>query len=329
LTSSKLESLTILSWLSERQSSEVILERILPFFLHHLAAGSPPAVRHAAIDALVGAVGHVKYVPRAEVNTFPEYILPALLPLCNDPSVRVRAALARRLAEIAELAVHFLDLVALGGGGSGSSGEESVAMTTTPLSPLPAASDICSYDTEVTALHDMLSQAVTLLLEDLVNSVKQILVHYGAARLAVFFGRQRANDVLLSHMITFLNDKTDAQLRYTFFDNIAGVAAFVGWQCSPILKPLLQQGLADSEEFVVARAINSIAALARQGLLEKVAMFELLRDTLPFLLHPNLWIRQAAVGLVEAMGARLDTVDIQVTNIHFSVFIVNLSAQVH
>ena len=159
----------------------------------------------------------------------------------------------------------------------------------------------------------MLSQAVTLLLEDPVNAVKQVLVHYGAARLAVFFGRQRANDVLLSHMITFLNDKTDSQLRYAFYDNIAGVAALVGWQCSPILKPLLQQGLADCEEFVVARAINAIATLARQGLLEKVAMFELLRDTLPFLVHPNLWIRQAAVGLIESMAARLDTVDVQVS----------------
>jgi phosphoinositide-3-kinase regulatory subunit 4 len=138
--------------------------------------------------------------------------------------VRVRAALGRRLADISELAVRFLDLVALGGEAGGS-----------------GAADICSYDTEVAALHHILSQAVTLLLEDPVNSVKQVLVHYGAARLAVFFGRQRANDVLLSHMITFLNDKEDSQLRYCFFDNIAGVAAFVGWQCSAILKPLLQQ----------------------------------------------------------------------------------------
>jgi phosphoinositide-3-kinase regulatory subunit 4 len=205
----------------------------------------------------------------------------------------VRAALARRLADIGELAVHFLDLVALGSGEG-------------------AGADICSYDTEVAALHDILSQAVTLLLEDPVNSVKQVLVHYGAARLAVFFGRQRANDVLLSHMITFLNDKEDSQLRYCFFDNIAGVAAFVGWQCSAILKPLLQQGLADPEEFVVARAINAIASLTRQGLLEKVGMFDMLRDSLPFLMHPNLWIRQATVGLVEAMASRLDTVDIQV-----------------
>ena len=32
--------------------------------------------------------------------------------------------------------------------------------------------------------------------------------------------------------------------RYCFFENIASVAAFVGWHCSTILKPLLQQGRA-------------------------------------------------------------------------------------
>jgi hypothetical protein len=42
-------------------------------------------------------------------------------------------------------------------------------------------------------------------------------------------------------MITFLNDKEDSQLRISFYENIVGVAAFVGHECSPILLPLLQQ----------------------------------------------------------------------------------------
>jgi len=50
-----------------------------------------------------------------------------------------------------------------------------------------------------------------------------------------------ANDIILSHMITFLNDKHDSQLRISFYENIVGVAAFVGHECSPILLPLLQQ----------------------------------------------------------------------------------------
>ena len=35
--------------------------------------------------------------------------------------------------------------------------------------------------------------------------------------------------------------QNDWQLRGTFFDCIVGVAAYVGWQSSIILKPLLQQ----------------------------------------------------------------------------------------
>lgn len=49
--------------------------------------------------------------------------------------------------------------------------------------------------------------------------------------ICVFFGRQKANDILLSHMITFLNDKQDWQLRGAFFNSIVGIAAYV-WLCS-------------------------------------------------------------------------------------------------
>ena len=35
--------------------------------------------------------------------------------------------------------------------------------------------------------------------------------------------------------------QNDWQLRGSFFDCIVGVAAYVGWQSSIILKPLLQQ----------------------------------------------------------------------------------------
>ena len=90
------------------------------------------------------------------------------------------------------------------------------------------------------------------------------------------------------------------------------MASFVGWHCSSTLKPLLEQGLADTEEMVVCRTITAIADLVSLGLLEKVSIFEMLKMTSPFLLHPNLWIRQATVGLVVAVAGKLDNVDIQV-----------------
>ena len=169
-----------------------------------------------------------------------------------------------------------------------------------------------SYDTELTALHDSISHGVSVLLADSANSVKQSLMEHSVTKLAVFFGKQKANDVILSHMITFLNDKEDPQLRLSFYENIIGVAAFVGWQCSPILLPLLLQGLSDPEEFVISRCINTMASLTSLQLLQKVALYELLKETTPYLLHPNLWIRQAT-GKVQ-LKKNLDFVFI------FSVF---------
>jgi len=296
LTDSKLQALAVLVFLGSHQSSDIILDRILPFVIHFLKS-RVAVVRVAAIHSVVSILQHVTTVPPSDANTFPEYVLPLLLPLCQDPATAVRAALAQQLATIAELAVKFLDLVTLGGPGA-TSAESS--------GPVP------SYDTEVAALHELVGQAVTLLLEDQSNCVKQMVVHHGATRLAVFFGRQRANDVLLSHMITFLNDKEDSELRHCFYDNIAGVAAYVGWQCSPILKPLLQQGLADAEELVVARALSAMSGLTQQGLLERVALYEMLREAVPYLMHPNLWVRQAAAGMVAAAAERMDTVDVRV-----------------
>lgn len=120
-----------------------------------------------------------------------------------------------------------------------------------------------AFETELATLHEMVQQSVSALLTDSHNIVKQTLVNSKIVELCEFFGTQRgsffwpvnlvqciksyllfffqANDVILSHMVTFLNDKSDTNLRASFFDNFVNVAAFVGQQCSPILSPLLQQ----------------------------------------------------------------------------------------
>ena len=95
---------------------------------------------------------------------------------------------------------------------------------------------------------------------------------------------RKANDVLLSHMITFLNDKNDWHLRGAFFDSIVGVAAYVGWQSSSILKPLLQQGLSDAEESVIVKALNALTCMCQLGLLQKPHVYEFASDIGKFLL---------------------------------------------
>ncbi|KAK7880406.1 hypothetical protein WMY93_032961, partial [Mugilogobius chulae] len=186
-----------------------------------------------------------------------------------------------------------------------------------------------NYDSELQALHEMVQQKVVTLLSDPENMVKHSLMDTGITRLCVFFGRQKANDVLLSHMITFLNDKTDWHLRGAFFDSIVGVAAYVGWQSSSILKPLLQQGLSDTEEFVIYKALEALTCMCDLGLLQKAHINEFVSDIAPFLCHPNLWIRYGAVGFITVVAKHLNVADVYCKLMpHLSAFLTQPIIQV-
>lgn len=124
----------------------------------------------------------------------------------------------------------------------------------------------------------------------------------------------------------------------------AGVAAYVGWQSSSILKPLLQQGLSDTEEFVIYKALNALTCMCQLGLLQKPHLYEFVGDIgkrvsgavslqrlsrvlavdvmslnpvcllspaiAPFLCHPNLWIRYGAVGFITVVAQHLNVADV-------------------
>ena len=70
------------------------------------------------------------------------------------------------------------------------------------------------------------------------------------------------NSVLNSYSV----QQNDFQLRASFFENIIVIASYLGSQCSPILQPLLQQGLSDAEEIIIYKTIISLSSLIEQGL---------------------------------------------------------------
>jgi phosphoinositide-3-kinase regulatory subunit 4 len=285
---SKINFLEVLHKLAQYTSSETILDRILPHILH-LAQDISANVRVAALDTLTSCLCLVTTLPRSDANIFPEYVLPTIASLATDQSTAVRVAYAHNIATLAETAVRYLEQSQL------SSAE----------GPVP------NYETELHDLHEMLSSTVMSLLTDGQSIVKQTLMESGITKLCVFFGSQKANDIILSHIITFLNDKEDKNLRGTFFDCIVGIAAFVGWHCSPILIPLLQQGFSDPEEFVIAKAISATTTLTELGLLQKTSLVEFICDCVCFLNHPNLWIRQEICGLISTSAKYLSALDVQ------------------
>ncbi|XP_056331144.1 phosphoinositide 3-kinase regulatory subunit 4 isoform X3 [Danio aesculapii] len=298
---SKLAALELILHLAGRLNVEILLDRITPYLLH-FCNDSMPRVRAEAVRTLTKVLALVKEVPRNDVNIYPEYILPGIAHLAQDEATIVRLAYAENIAHLAETALRFLELVQE----NNLSSEHDLNGEDTEETLHPNE----NYDSELQALHEMVQQKVVTLLSDPENIVKQTLMENGITRLCVFFGRQKANDVLLSHMITFLNDKNDWHLRGAFFDSIVGVAAYVGWQSSSILKPLLQQGLSDVEEFVIYKALNALTCMCQLGLLQKPHIYEFVSDIAPFLCHPNLWIRYGAVGFITVVAQHLNIADV-------------------
>ena len=91
-------------------------------------------------------------------------------------------------------------------------------------------------------LQNAIQQHLSALLTDPSSVVKRAVLH-DISSLCIFLGLQRTNDVLLSHMITYLNDR-DWLLRYAFFDSIVDVAACAGGRSlEEYILPLMIQAL--------------------------------------------------------------------------------------
>lgn len=285
---SKLYCLEILQLLCQNSSSEVILDRILPYIIL-LSHDSVSRVRAAAVAGAARCVALVTSLPKADCNVFPEYILPELAARATDPAVPVRIAYANNIAKLAETAVRFLDQT-----------QNTIDKEATNI----------NYETELCALHEMVRSTVSYLLTDSQAVVKRAVVENGISKLCIFFGKQKANDVILSHMVTFLNDKDEVALRGCFFERVVGVASYVGQHAAPILVPLLQQGLTDQSEWIIAKALRATTSLAELGLLPKQALCGLVAEGAVLLAHPNLWIRHEVCGLISCVASLLNPIDV-------------------
>ena len=98
------------------------------------------------------------------------------------------------------------------------------------------------YDTGRKELLSQFQDHVVALLADSETSVRRALLG-SITSLCVFFGRQRSNDFVLGHLISYLNDR-DWMLRCGFFESIVGVATFVGGRSmEEYILPLLTQAI--------------------------------------------------------------------------------------
>ena len=269
--------------LSPQLMSAYILDRILPYVIHLMVDVSSARVRAASVHTLSNILKFVASVDSSDNNVFTDFILPELQRVASDPSTLVRTALATELASLSETAERFLSTAAW----SSQNLKES----------------------EQQVLQSTFQEMISKLLTDQVNDVRRALLDSRVSTLCAFLGRSKTHDVILSHIVTFLNDKNDYQLRACFFDNVVPIAAFLGPVNSLVLRPLLQQGLWDADEFVIHRALSAFTTFTELQFLEHSLLLDLASEAMPLLAHPSPWIRQALVAFIVLLVSKLSLAD--------------------
>ncbi|KTW28816.1 hypothetical protein T552_01446 [Pneumocystis carinii B80] len=301
---SRIIACDILLIFSYRITDETKHDLCLPY-LAFLLNDDVPSVRMSSLYTITKLLASIIIITPINIHVFLEYILPMLNPLVTDPKPCVRILYASCISSIVNTAQRFLNMAEafrLDGilecadndmeGFNG--GTSSMAMT---------------YDSSLNDLQDVFKQHVISLLTDTNSDVRRALMG-SIESLLKFFYKQNIDDAILSHLITYLNDK-DWMLRYSFFEHIAGIALYIGSQSlEEYIMPLIMQALTDIEEFVVEKVISSLTTIMGLGLFQKPRIWDLLATLLKYTLHPNVWIRTETIKFVVATIKWLEKVDI-------------------
>ncbi|WRT63674.1 uncharacterized protein IL334_000597 [Kwoniella shivajii] len=293
--SSRLHGLQLFLNLLPYLFDEDKVDRIVPFIVE-LLSDDVAIVRAEACRTLVIVVESVNSITPQNSTFIPEYLLPQMRHLSTDSDVFVRATYAKGLVRLADAAVNMLEMSQaakkIGGPGPESSGI---------IEP--------DYDSMLQEIQSVVEEQATTLLVDVAPPVKRSTLA-SISDLCLFFGRQKSNETVLSHIMTYLNDR-DWMLRLSFFDGIVSVGAFIGvGAIEEYVLPLMLQALADPEEAVVARVIGSMTSLTSLGLLARMRLWDVFTAVRGFLCHPNIWIRQGTAGFIAAAARNLPPTDV-------------------
>ena len=305
----KIRACDILLAFSERLTDEAKLDRVLPYLVS-LLSDKADVVKVAAIRTVTQLMALVTVVSPVNAHVFPEYILPRMqnfLPGSpTKPGPLVRATYAACLGSLATSASRFLDMVAtLRADGS--------LPTADPETEDGTTADVAFqglFDNARGELIEVFEGHTKALITDNDSSVKRAFLG-SVPELCMFFGTAESNDIILSHLNTYLNDR-NWMLKCAFFQTIVGVATFLGGtSLEEFILPLMVQALTDPEEFVVQSVLHSFASMAELGLFQRSKIWELVDVVGRFTMHPNIWIREAAAMFLSSATIFLSSADNQ------------------
>ena len=308
-SSARVQACDLLLAFSGYISNDAKLDRILPFMITLLDDPSD-VVRIAALRTIAHMISSVASTSPVNISVFPEYILPKLADMFvvrrNRPrqSTIVRLAFAQCISPLAEAGAKFLDSAeALKAEGSlpsaGSDTEDTVSIATYQN----------FYDSTRASLTTFFETQAKQLLTDSEPGIRRTFLS-SISSLCVFFGSAKTNDVILSHLNTYLNDR-DWRLKCSFFEAIVGVAVYVGSNnLEQFMLPLMILALTDIEEAVLGSILRSLAVMSSLGLFQRSVIVSLIDTLSRFTMHPSPWIRESAADFLTSSVRYLSPADV-------------------
>lgn len=310
---SKVKGCELLLALGERIHDEAKLDRCLPLLVTLLEDISEN-VQISALKCLTQLLSLVSAITPLNAKIFPEYIFPKMSVLLKKGSVLVRIAYASCLPVLADISSKFLDM-------SQVLKTSGILDEIDPETENGTSTEYTTFDIQKQDLSLTIENHARILLTDLSSQVRRALLR-SVIPLCIFLGKQKTNDVILSHAITYLNDK-DPLIRIDLFDCIVAIGPFIGSiGLDQYLLPLMIQTLADPEEFVVVKVLEAFTILSDLGLLKPERMWELIVTTSKLMIHPNTWIRNSTFALLASTVKWMTPAQI------FCMFLPNISSYI-
>ena len=306
--SSRIRACDVLLAFAERLTDEAKLDRVLPYLMTLVNKDETDMVIISAIKAITQLLQLVKVVTPINAHVLSEYVLPrmeiALGSRSRASRPLVRATYASCLGSLATTAERFLEMA------SSLRADGSMPITDPEVEPgVDVEANFESvFDNAGRQLFEVLESHSKQLVEDSDVYVRRAFLA-SVPELCMFF-QEQSNDILLTHLNTYLNDR-DWTLKCAFFDTIVGIATFIGsTSLEEFMLPLMVQALTDAEEYVVQAALHSLAQLAGLGLLSRSKVWELVDVISRFTMHPNIWIRESAAEFISMSAAFLEPSDV-------------------
>lgn len=294
----KLRCIEMLVAFSQFISDDSKLDRVVPYLVSCLE-DEYPNVQALALEALTQVMHVIEKVNPINEYIFVDYLCPRIKRLLQQSKQNsyVRIVAANCLGDLVAVANRFQEL-SQSSNSLEPSEVQNIGLETLELSNRHTKKLLQQVeDLAVGLLTDNLSEVKIALLSNILPLCK-------------FFGRERTNDVILSHLITYLNDK-ESSLRIKLIQTISGIAVLLGpITLEQYILPLLIQTITDSEELVVVNILKSLKDLCKTGLIQKRFYYDICNTIGPLLLHPNFWIRQYSLLLIVEISDNLSKAEV-------------------